>query len=187
MVDMVVSQMMKGPRLGRVDATKKQLVQFRRRHEAKITWVLDRIPRYSAAVAAVIVKSMIVHGVEKTRGFCEALQKMKFRGADDPAHLLWLFLLKNRGKNTLEVYQKTVCAAKAYFEDRTVQKLHALKGDIFEWDEDYTIPDAYVQQNEAIDAQVTKENQEKPAKKPNAPPPDDEAVLEEMRQAGIDI
>ena len=57
---MVANQMMKGPRPGRLDITPKQRENFKKRHSAQIQWVLARIPRNSAAVAAVMVRAPLL-------------------------------------------------------------------------------------------------------------------------------
>lgn len=141
---MTANQMMKGPHRGRLKASEKQLENFRRRHDAQVAWVLDRIPRHSAAVAAVIVKCLIRYGQERVEQFCQALNG-KFDGADDPAHVLWRWLGKPMsGRETVDVYRMTVCAAKAYMEGRRLTSLRPVMDDIFDWDDDYTVPDEFI-------------------------------------------
>jgi hypothetical protein len=159
LTQMVANQMMKGPNYGRLPANKKQQAAFLRRHEDKIRWVLDKLPthkRASAAVPAVICKALIVYGVEKTEALCAALTKLKFQGPDDPAHLLWLYLLKNsaRDEKTVEVYRKTICAVRAYMEGRKIDRISPIKTDIFEWDEDYTLPDDLLNNNDEVDLKI---------------------------------
>jgi len=159
LTQMVANQMMKGPHYGRLRADKKQQQAFLRRHEDKIRWVLDKLPthkRASAAVPAVICKALIVHGVEKTETLCAALTKLKFQGPDDPAHLLWLYLLKNsaRDEQTVQVYRKTVCAVRAYMEGRKIDRITPIKTDIFEWDEDFTLPDELLNNNDEVDLMI---------------------------------
>src|SRR5690606_5871954 len=45
MVDMVVNQMMKGPKPGRLPATNLQRDMFKKKYEPQIEWVLDQLPR----------------------------------------------------------------------------------------------------------------------------------------------
>lgn len=143
LIDQVVSQMMKGGRYGRAEANDRQKQNFRQRHEKQIRWAIKSLPRCSVAVSAVVVKCLIRYDQKRVAQFCTALQKAFFDGQDDPAMLLWKFLQKHRGKgkDTVSVYQKTVCAAKAYMEGRRVKELTPLKGDIFVWDEGWTVPD----------------------------------------------
>ena len=155
----VVNQMMKGPNAGRLPVTKRMVNAFTRRHEDKIRFVLDLLPQHkraSAAVPAVVTKALIVYGLEKTLRFCRALTDLQFTGTDDPAHLLWLFLLRNNAHDelTVTIYQKTICCVKAYMEGRIIPRLTASKQDIFTWDEDYTLPDDLVARNEEVEVAI---------------------------------
>lgn len=140
-IDQVVSQMMKGGRYGRAEANDRQKQNFRQRHEKQIRWAIKSLPRCSVAVPAVVVKCLIKYDQKRVAQFCTALQKAFFDGQDDPAMLLWKFLQKHRGKDTVAVYQRTVCAAKAYMEGRRIKEIAPLKNDIFTWDEGWTVPD----------------------------------------------
>lgn len=141
LVTMVANQMMRGPRPGRPPGTPRQRELFKKRHEKQINFVIDELPRCSAAVAAVLTKCLIKYGEEKVAGFCRSLKQCTFQGPDDPVHQLWKFLQKHRGKDTVGAYKRTVCAARAYMEDRTLTALRPRNTDIFEWDEDWTVPD----------------------------------------------
>jgi hypothetical protein len=141
---MIANQMMKGPRRGRVPGTKLQHEYFFKRHKNQIGWVHDRLPRCSAAVGAVVMKCLIKYGEEKVARFCDALRNQNFNGVDDPAHHLWLFLLKSSRKETIEIYQKALYAAKAYMEDRPIKEVRPLLTDVFEWDEGFTVPDEFL-------------------------------------------
>lgn len=140
LVDNVVSQMMKGGRLGRLMATSKQKENFKLRHKKHIIWAINNLPRSSAAVPAVVVKCLIKYDEDRVGEFCKALQYNMFQGQNDPAFLLWKFLQKP-GHDTIAVYQRTVCAAKAYMEHKQLQYIRPLKEDIFAWDEGWTVPD----------------------------------------------
>lgn len=140
--EQVASQMMKSGKPGRLDATKIQKQDFLQRHEKQIRWAVKNLPPSSAAVPAVIVKCLIRYDNKTVDKFCTALRKVFFDGQEDPAFLLWRFLQKNHGKDTMTVYQKTVQAAKAYMEGRKIKELAPVKGDIFNWDEGWTVPDS---------------------------------------------
>lgn len=145
-VEQVASQMMKCGHPGRVAANKKQRKNFLMQHERQIGWAVDALPRYSAAVAAVVVKCLIKYNdKEKARQFCRALRKNLFNGTDDPVFLLWKFLQKHSGKDTSLVYGRAVNAAKAYMEGRKLDRLYPLKQDVFDWDEGWTVPDDLLQ------------------------------------------
>ena len=141
LIEQVASQMMRSGRPGRLRVSNKQRQNFQQRHEKLIGWAIDNLPRSSAAVPAVVVKCLIKYDANTVRAFCKALRNGLFQGQDDPAHLLWKFLQKHKGHDTIAAYQRTVCAAKAYMEGRTLVTLRPLKEDIFGWDEGYTVPD----------------------------------------------
>ncbi len=160
--EMVINQMMKGPHYGRLRVTKKQREPFCRKHEDKVHWVLEHLPfhkRCSAAVPAIICKALIVYGLEKTQKFCDALTNMKFEGPDDPVHMLWLFLLRNKARDekTVEVYRKTLSVVRTYMEGKKITKIYAAKSDIFEWDEDFTLPDNLLAKNDEVDLAILKQ------------------------------
>jgi hypothetical protein len=143
-VTMVANQMMKGPNYGKLPGTPRQRELFRLRHAPQIRWVIRELPRCSAAVGAVLTKCLIMYGEEKVSAFCKVLKNCNFEGQYDPAHLLWKFLQRHSGKDTVSAYQRTVCAAKAYMEGKTLKKLRPLVNDIFDWDEGWTVPDALI-------------------------------------------
>lgn len=140
-IAMVANQMMKGPNYGRLAATPRQKELFKMRHQNQIKWVVAELPRCSAAVGAVLTKCLIKYGEEKVADFCQALKNCKFEGTNDPVHLLWRFLQKHRGKDTVDCYQRTVCATKAYMEGRKLTLLRPAAQDIFNWDDNWTVPD----------------------------------------------
>jgi len=144
MIDMVANQMMRGPKPGRNTATDIEKQRFVERHEENIQWVLGKLPRYSCAVAAVTMKCLIKYGREPVENWCDALKNQNFRGTDCPAFHLWKFLLRHKGRNTLDIYKKTLCAAKNYMEEKPLTQLRPYQEDIFVWDVDWTIPDEYV-------------------------------------------
>ena len=133
--------MMKGGRPGRLTATDRQKAMFLLRHEKQIAWAVDHLPRTSAALPAVVVKCLIKYDSETVAEFCNSLRNSLFKGQDDPAFLLWKFIQKHRGHDTIAMYQRAVCAARAYMEGRKISILRPLKEDIFNWDEDWTVPD----------------------------------------------
>lgn len=137
---MVANQMIKGPHPGRMVATVKQRDLFLKRHEKHINWAIEEMPRCSASVIAVVVKCIIKYGEEKTAAFCYALKHKMFQGPNDPVHLLWLFLQKHRGKDVAGCYRKTLCAVKAYMENKQITILRPIKEDIFKWNAEWTVP-----------------------------------------------
>lgn len=145
-VAMVANQMMKGPNFGWPDASDKQKELFKLRHQKQIEWIISMLPKTSAAVPAVLVKCLIRFGPEKVIKFCKTIKNGSFDGIDDPAHMLWKFMLGQNGRraNVVQVYRKTCYALKAYMEDKRIDGIREAKSDIFNWDEDYTVPDEYL-------------------------------------------
>ena len=143
-LDQVCYQMMKGPNYGRLNATNAQREVFRRRHEAEIRWVISYLPRSSMAVPAVLMKYLIKYGKEKTTVLLKAIRDCTFDGADDPAYHLWTYMQKNNGKDTVAIYQKTLCAVRNYAEGKRISGLSPYKTDLFSWDVGFTIPDEYI-------------------------------------------
>jgi len=187
LTQMVVNQMMKGPNYGRLNASKRQQAAFLRKHEDKIRWVLDKLPthkRASAAVPAVVCKALVVYGFDKTERFCRALTKAEFNGPDDPAHVLWLYLLRSnaRDEQTVQVYRKTVFAVKAYMEGRKTERIYPVKTDIFEWDEEFTLPDSLIANNDEVDLAILEQrlNEKRESLKKPAP---NEQVAREVEEA----
>lgn len=142
-IDQTAFQMMKCGK-NSIDASPNQRKHFKQRHLTHIEWSLNNLPRYSVAVTAVIAKCLIKYDKEHVGKFCRALKLAFFEGKDDPAMLLWKFLKKNHGQDTTTVYYYTVCAAKAYMEGRKLRTLQCVKRDIFDWDEDWTVPDELI-------------------------------------------
>lgn len=142
MLEMVANQMIRSGSSSRLKANKNQREMFQKRHEKQIFWAIDHLPRTSAAVHAVVVKCIIKYNdYPRVSSLCRALRKAMFNGKDDPAFLLWKFLQTHRGGDFATAYKISVCACKAYMESRTLQSLRPLHTDIFDWDEDFTVPD----------------------------------------------
>ena len=143
LAQMVLNRAMKGVHRGFPNGTLEEIETFRNQFSTLAYWVADMMPRdLSATVGAVTFKAALFYGVDKAQHFCETMTKGTFNGADDPAHLLWKSLNKNRGKEkAVANYQRAVCAARVYCEGRRVKNLTLAKSDIFEWGPGLTIPE----------------------------------------------
>lgn len=147
LADNIASQMMKCGQPGELKATKTQLENFKQRHLIQMEWAVANLPTdgcRTSIIPAVIVKCLIKYDHQRVATFCKALKNGLFNGVDDPAYLLWQLIQKHRrakGSNSVNVYFMTVCAAKAYMEGKTLQRLTPSNKDIFDWDEDFTVPD----------------------------------------------
>lgn len=139
----IANQMIKSGRMGRVKIPVSRILSFKMTHDNYINWVIDNMPTVSAAVSAVVVKAMIRYNKNRIANFCKALKNCRFEGTDDPVYLLWRFLQTHKGKNTETAYRRTVTAVRAYAEGKKLQNLTLTlaKRDIFDWDEDLTVPD----------------------------------------------
>jgi len=108
--------------------------------------------KYSVVVAAALVKCALIYGEKKTLEFCDKLKDQSFDGQNDPARLLWHFLLNSKSfgkKNevTKKTYLKTVHAARAFCEGRTLSELRISNSDFFEWEPGFIVPPLEVKTN----------------------------------------
>lgn len=139
---LVLNRAMKGVHRGNPKGTPTEIEKFCERFRPLAGWVVERMPKnLSAAVGAVTLKAVLFYGEEIAEKFCTTMAKGTFNGADDPAHLLWVSLNKNRGKEkATENYQRAVCAIRAYCEGRKIASISPAKSDIFEWDTGLKLP-----------------------------------------------
>lgn len=143
----IVNQMIKGcnaPLYSRAKvASDEDFNSFKERHKAIIKWVDLHAPmRINAGVLGVIGKAALWYGKEKVEEFCKRIAKIEFAGEFDPCYVLWTYLLRmpvGKGKNTTEVYRRTVTVMRAFIEGREMKTgIRAYEDDIFEWDRTYT-------------------------------------------------
>ncbi len=139
-----IHQMMKGPRSFRTNFPIEQKQAMLAAHGKQVQWILNLLPRHSAALYAVTTKCLIRYGKTRVMEWCDALLNCSFKGQNDPAYLLWVYLQKCYNQNTLDVYRRSLCAAKAYMENRTLGRIEPIITDVFEWEENFTIPKQYV-------------------------------------------
>jgi len=133
LVEMVANQMLKGPKGGSLPGTPEKRKEFREEHQDKIEWVVNQLPRCSAAVGAVLTKAALRYGDEPVEKFCKALKTQSFNGPDDPPYLLWKFLMEG-GQETKITYKKSLYAVKAYMEGKKITSIRQGEGDILKWD-----------------------------------------------------
>lgn len=108
---------------------------------------------FSASVGAAICKCALKHGLLKAINFSESVKRGIFNGPNDPARILWDYLMRNEcGRtNSTDIYCKTVYAARAWCEGKVIKRgLRAAKIDFFEWDATYRYPATVVNQNESV-------------------------------------
>jgi hypothetical protein len=133
LVEMVANQMLKGPKGGSLPGTAEQREEFRQQHEKKIEWVVNQLPRCSAAVGAVLTKAALRYGDEPIQKFCLSLRTQSFTGPDDPSYHLWKYLMEG-GQQTKITYRKALYAVKAYIDGKKITSIRQGKGDILKWD-----------------------------------------------------
>jgi hypothetical protein len=152
----VLNQMLRGFSRAKVIASPRDKARFRKKHEPLALWILGLLPnRWSYAVPAVLGKCALKYGPKRVEEFCNALSNQVFKGRQDPAHVLWQYLVKYKGRDSLEIYRRTITAARAYMEGRQVNNLRAAGEDIFEWDKNF---DPKITLAEAISRQVEVED-----------------------------
>jgi len=132
--------MMKSGQGGRLKVDDRIRKKFKEEHRRSIEWAIDHLPRISSAAVAVVVKCAIKHSKEKILPFCDKMKKEMFDGVNDPAYLLWSWMMRNKGANPAHVYKRTVTAARACMEGRTISEIRPSKTDIFNWNDDYESP-----------------------------------------------
>ena len=151
------NQMMKSGQGGRLKIDDHIRARFKKEHVQSIEWAIDQMPRISSAAIAVVVKCALKHGKDEILPFCEKMKHELFNGVNDPAYLLWSWLMRNKGANPAHVYKRTVTAARACMEGRTISEIRPSKTDIFNWDEDYQSPfksDATTQETSSQHADI---------------------------------
>jgi curved DNA-binding protein CbpA len=72
-------------------------------------------------------------GLEKALAFSKAVTGGHFNGHNDPAHLFWMYSLRNKNCKSKTLYAITVTAARAYCEGRTLEQLTESRTDILDW------------------------------------------------------
>lgn len=146
--NMVANQAMAGCSSNYPEAEK--VLAFRERYKEVFMWVDNNTPkRTSLGVVGAIAKAVLWYGVEKIKPFCDALKNLQFTGLDDPAHVLYIWLMNQARYNTKDAYRRTVTAMRYFLDGRKigvvyngrliVHKLYPATTDLFTWDETYTI------------------------------------------------
>lgn len=135
MSDNIINQMLKGiagvfPKEYANESKRRELMA---RHRTKILPILPFVPRYNAAIGAVVIKCAIKYGLYRTIQFAKSVRDGTFNGPKDPTHLLWLYLARNKNFKSRDVYKVAASAARAYCEGRTLEHLRPAGKDIFDW------------------------------------------------------
>lgn len=157
----VLTRAMKGVKAGKPKADQKAQEAFCKKFKPLADWIVARMPRgLSVAVGAAAFKAAIFYGLDSAGKFCVTMAKATFDGADDPAHLLWQQLQRNRGKEKArENYQRAVSAVRAYCEGRRIKSITVAATDIFEWEENLTVPSELDDKVNAILQQLLEEEE----------------------------
>jgi hypothetical protein len=142
----IAYQMMRGahgPKGPKPVASKRVIAAFYKRHEELVNWIEKQLPRFgdrrcSVAVGGVMAKCALYYGRDKISPLIEAISKQNFHGADDPAHVLWLWLLRAKRVNFTDSYKRAVTACRAFCEGQKIDTLRPSNVDIFDWDKTFT-------------------------------------------------
>ena len=117
--------------------------------------IQSRLPRkYYIRIGSVLVKASLVYRTDKVDEFCDCIRDEIFHGKNDPAHLLWVHLIRDRDNKDAaafwtDTYKKTVTAVRAFCEGRTLNRLDQSVTDIFSWEKDFTVPQTALKKNTA--------------------------------------
>ena len=145
LINAVVNQMIKCGTRSHIKITAKQKKAFVARYGKQIQWAVENLPRTSAALPAVVVKCMIKYNDdERIIALTKALKISLFDGKDDPAYHLSKFLERHVGSDYVSAYKSSVAACRAYMERRKITKIKPAQTDVFDFDEDFTVPDEFM-------------------------------------------
>ena len=137
--DLIVNQMIKGiaGKYKMLDVPFAEREKFRAIYQPIIDEMIPHLPKGgSSAVGAVLCKCAVKFGTEKPIFFADALRSGIFNGHES-IKLIWSFLMRSPGRETLKIYQYVTTAARAFCEERPLKELRPAKKDIFEWDENW--------------------------------------------------
>jgi hypothetical protein len=131
----IANQLIKG--CSKTEFAEKYILNFKKKHQNLIDLLFESIPSsINTGVVGAIGKGILYYGEERMTPFIKAIGKCDFNGPDDPAHVLWIWLLRNTGHNNNQAYRRTVTAIRASLKGKKVsnKNLRPSMGDIFEWD-----------------------------------------------------
>lgn len=121
--------------------SQSQLATFAEIYGAQIEWIERICPTHRSDVIAALLKAVLWYGSEKMEPFLKRFGDVLFESKNDPARLLHSSLKAIKGnKSRLNLYRKTLSAIDVYVKDRSVSKLVERSKDIFEWEDDFKIP-----------------------------------------------
>ena len=146
----IISQMLRGISGNLPSMTPQQKADFITKYgelAEKVAKLLLPNPnrQYSPAIGAVIAKGAIKYGEEKAIQLLTTIRSGTFNGQNDPARLLFLFILGSKGLPSTELYIKAIGAVRAYCEGRTITEIRPSKTDIFDWSPDFEIKSGNVE------------------------------------------
>jgi len=143
--EMIANQMMKGctKKLTSKAGSRDEIELFCLRYQNTIKYVDSVLPKsVGVGVGGAMGKAILWYGKEEMQSFCERFSKRLYSGVTDPVHVLWQWLIMNSGRNTKEVYCRTVTAIRAYVrksEKFATKGFRQAMADLFEWEENYTV------------------------------------------------
>ena len=142
--EMIANQMMKGCSgkvlQGNIAGTTSQIEQFREIYHDTIVYIEEMIPKpISVGVCGALGKAVLWYGKDRMQSFVEAVGKRNFNGPLDPCHVLWEWMIRNSGRNTNEIYRRTVTAIRLFLRNAQNPILKPAKDDIFEWANNFRV------------------------------------------------
>lgn len=143
--EMIANQLMKScnERLTKVAGSEEEIKNFCKKYDKIIRYLDENFPKdMSVGVAGAVGKAILWYGFEEMEPFCQRFIKRTYKGADDPVHVLWQWLILNDKRKTKETYRRTVTAIRAYVRNASISTSRGFReaqDDIFEWEDDYTV------------------------------------------------
>jgi hypothetical protein len=144
LAERICNQMLKGISGKMPDISPEQKTAYQERFKDLTNGIAQIIPynqeTVSPAFGAALCKCAILYGEDKVKQLMDRFLQGTFQGQRDPVKLLFIFMTKSKGLTSQQIYQKTVNAARAFCEGRTLRELRYAQSDIFEWNEDFSGP-----------------------------------------------
>ena len=124
--------------------TDSEIGVFYKKYEDVVQWATHSIAKpIRSDVHAALARAALWFGKEEFQPFCEHYKQMVFKEENDPAAVLYKYIVQIRGKTGVSgvtVYRKTNYALDAFLSDRKIFKLRERETDFFEWLPGWEVP-----------------------------------------------
>ena len=133
--------------------SESEIAEFSVKHHQVIIWLVSNLRSYRADLQAVIGKALLWWGEDIVGPFVWRMKKINFLQNDDPAKALYLWLQRAKQgsySNPIVYYKKALAAIYATVQNKGAKKIYQKQNDIFEWAEEWTVPDGSPCNNKCI-------------------------------------